>query len=309
MKKTQDDAQVKFEDGFVLSKNLIVVAAKLVSLADADYELTRIFTLRDGNWGQFDLRMTVRSLFGLTGPSSAMYCLARDGRVSVQRPLRLGGPTEERISDAGTGNNKLGFVSVIRKIGNDLFVCGVAGQIYRRESRGWAHFDNGVLDIESDLDALDLYCIDGSSDRDIYAVGEKGLLCHYNGKAWRRLHSPTASDLNWVKCVSVDEVYLCGNDGVFFRGRQEQWENFSAPEIGEEFWCVEAYRGRPYLAATPRLFEFDGRKVVPVKTELRPRPDGHRLHSNDGVLWSFGTDHLCFFDGKKWTYVKHPDNP
>ena len=117
------------------------------------------------------------------------------------------------------------------------------------------------------------------------------------------------SNFYWVRCVSPSEIYICGQKGGLYLGSHGGWENHSRPDLGVDFWCAEVFGGRLYLAATPRLYEFDGKQVSSLSTGLTPVPDGHRIHANDGVLWSFGTRHLCFFDGKKWTSVKHPDNP
>ena len=49
-------------------------------------------------------------------------------------------------------------------------------------------------------------------------------------------------------------------------------------------------------------------RQMPVPTELDPAPKGYRLHTRDGMLWSFGQDDLVFFDGTKWERIICPDN-
>ena len=154
-----------------------------------------------------------------------------------------------------------------------------------------------------------LLSIDGTGPADIYACGEKGILWHHDGKAWRRLPSPTSFRLNGVRCASPTEVYLCGQSGAFFRGALGSWEDLSAAGLRTEFTCIELFGGKVWLAGTRGLFVLEGGEVVPVDTGLSPKPDAYRLHANDGVLWSFGLKRLAFFDGKKWTPVPHPDNP
>lgn len=302
----KDDARVRFTDGFVFNRELVAMAATVETLQD--YEHSRIFSFKGGQWFHYDLDMVVWSICGVEKPIRTMFSMGREGQIHYTRNQR---PYTETIPDAGIGEGKLGYLSRICQVDGALYCCGSSGQIYRRDSGGWVHFDKGVLDpnaIEQEK-PMDLLCFDGTAKNDLYAVGQDGLLFHYNGKAWTKLNSPTGLDINWVRCVSPREVYLCANDGGFFRGSIEKWENLSVPGMKEEFWCVEIFGGAIYLAATSGIYMFDGKRIAKVSTKLRPAPDGQRLHANDGVLWSFGGKHLCFFDGKEWTYVKHPDNP
>ena len=215
----------------------------------------------------------------------------------------------EILSDAGVRENKLGYVLKINEIAGKLYVCGASSQIYRREAKGWVHFDDGVLDRTPPPKAIALSDIDGTSEKDIYAVGEKGSIWHHNGAKWKKMQVPTDANLKAVRCVSPTEVYIVGYYGTVLKGDGEKWVELSNKKIENHFWDVEVYKGVTYIAALEGLFALDEKKVVPVDTGITPKPDAYRLHANDGVLWSFGADRLCFFDGKKWTYVKHPDNP
>jgi hypothetical protein len=295
---------VAFSGGYVFKKDFVAVSAYRVGYDDYDHAI--IYIWADGEWTHSELDFTVRSVEGVEIPGRMLYCLGIDGRMSVRRK---GGPVEERILDAGTGKDKLGYLYRIRQIDGRLYVCGVSGQIYRRDKSSWVHFDDGVLRPPRGNAPANLYCIDGNSSADIYAVGEKGLLFHYDGKRWTKLDVPTSHDLNWVRCLSPQEVYLCGDGGTVFRGSVNKWEAVSIQNNHkDDLWCAEVYRGKVYFASFKRLFRLEGRNVEALDTNLSPSPDGFRLHANDGVLWSFGSHHLCFFDGKKWTYMKHPEN-
>ncbi|SRR5713101_1512253 len=300
------DAAVIFTDGYVKSKDWVIIVSELASLADEDVELTRIFTFKAGVWRHFDFDgWSIRSICGISKPDARTYYLAKDGRIKVKT---LDGWAEEAIADAGNGEGKYGYVNRIREIGGHLFVCGVAGQVYLRERSGWVHFDEGILANKTLAIANTFYGIAGNSRQDMYLVGRRGLVCHYGGKSWQPEYLPTSETLRGVCCVSPDEVYICGRNGSFFKGRKSNWINYSIPKADRHFWSVEVFREKIYVAASDGLYVFDEDKVKPLETGLKPVPDGNRLHANEGVLWSFGVEHLCSFDGKKWTYVKHPDN-
>ena len=302
---TPSGSRVSFTDGFVLNRNFVFVASFLVDHADSDH--TRMFTFKDGHWSKyFDLQFTVRSLCGVDQPKTQMYCVGIDGRISVRQG---GGPVEEIITDAGTGKGKYGYLHKIRQIGAHLYICGVAGQIYRREESGWVHVDKGVLNSKGDAPA-DLYSIDGAGEDDIYAVGEHGMIWHFDGRIWTRMEPVTGKRLNSVRCTSSGEVYVCGGGGGVFRRRNGAWESLSLPkEEVREFWQVEVFNGEVYLAGDNQLFRIENGKITAVDTGLKLPPDPVRLHANDGVLWSFGEKYVHFFDGGNWTYLQHPDNP
>jgi len=108
--------------------------------------------------------------------------------------------------------------------------------------------------------------------------------------------------------VSESETYVCGDGGRFFQHARDGWTDFSAQaKMTGDLWCVEVFQKKIYVAADAGLFLLEGKNLIQVDTKFNVG-EGHRLHANDGVLWYFGIEKLCFFDGKKWTYVRHPDN-
>lgn len=297
------DSSVVFVDGFAKDKNWIYVSAELKALAEEDIDYTRIFSWKNGQWGCLELdQLAIRSVCAASLPQRAIHFLDEEGEVVTLTPEGL---KRERIPDAGTERGRLGCVVRMREIAKNFYVCGTHGQIYRRESSGWAHYDQGVLGPS----APDLNCIDGISKNNIYVVGDRGTILHHGGESWKYDNPLTKEHLRWVRCISQNEIYVCGRKGAFFRGYFSNWTDLSNPTLREHFSCVEVFEGKVYLASASSLYVLDGNQIQRIDTGLSPTPDGHRLHASDGVLWSFGSRHLCFFDGKKWTYVKHPDNP
>lgn len=301
------NASVVFTDGFVKAPNWIVLSADLNAHAEMDANFTRIFTWRNGVWGTSDFQgIDVRSICGLAAPRRGTCYLGKDGRLIMST---LDGRREEKIPGAGAEPGELGYLHKITEIAGKLYACGVAGQVYRRDPAGWVHFDEGVLDPKGPPQALDLYCIDGTDDNNIYAVGQRGVAWHYDGNGWNREQLPTTKSLEWVRCVSPDKVCVCGDGGLLFVGSHGRWKEYAVAPMKPHFWCVEDHEGTIYLAATDGLYRLAGDRIFPVDTGLTPAPDGYRLHAVGGVLWSFGADQICFLDGKGWTSLKHPDNP
>lgn len=297
-------------DGIVAEKDLVAFVSYLHELEEDDVEFTRLYMHKpiSNKWGIRELEHELVSIESTRkGDSGSWHLLSKRG-THIQLTPGKQPPTEEIvITDAGTGQGKYGYVSQIRLIGEHLYVCGMCRQVYRFEKNQWKHIDKDILAPVEDTKTC-FESIDGTSENDIYAVGWKGEIYHYNGKKWTKLDSPTNLDLNRVKCVKPDLVYICGDEGLVLQGSKNSWKVFQDSANEDDFWGVEYFDGQVYLAGIDGLRTFDGQDFADVKTGLKKKLDGYRLHANDGVLWSFGQDHLAYFDGKKWTYVENDDN-
>lgn len=294
---------VYFNDGCVKVRDYIYIATKLHSLDPDEYEFSRMYFMKAGRWAHHDLEWNVRSVCYRSDETFCALSLQGDVHFAT-----ASGFTTEKIPEAGTRDG-LGAVKQIREIEGMLYVCGDQGQVYRREKDGWVHFDAGLLDRAISASAVDLNSIDGTGPDDLYVVGFHGRIFHRDPKGWRELDSPTNYHLERVRCVSRDEVYVCGNNGSFFRGNKDGFRNFSVQGMEEHFWGLECFQGKVYLASLGGLFVFDGTSVSPLDTKLTVKIGGYRLDARDGVLWSFGVDDLACFDGKSWATLLHPDNP
>ena len=294
-----------YTDGCVKDFDYVYVASKLKSIDPDEHDFSRMAFYKAPDWFTHDLEWNVQSVCYFP-EKNTLHALSEQGEVDTRGK---GFNSSEKIKDAGTYHKgELGAVNQIRKIGKHLYVCGNQGQVYRREESGWVHIDDGLLDRKISARALHLQGIDGTSDEDIYVVGMRGRIFHFDGKKWTELDSPTNLHLERVRCVSPDEVYICGKDGVFLKKTPRGFEDYSVPDLDDYFWGLEYFEGKVYLATTAGLYVFDGKKVEPVDTGLEPPIDGHRLDARDGALWSFGVDDLAYFDGKTWTRVVDPDN-
>jgi hypothetical protein len=54
----------------------------------------------------------------------------------------------------------------------------------------------------------------GNSATNVFAVGEGGMILHYDGKAWKKTTSGTTNDFNGVWGSSAADVFAVGNPGT-----------------------------------------------------------------------------------------------
>jgi photosystem II stability/assembly factor-like uncharacterized protein len=303
---TSKISQIQFMDGAAVEDVVRIFIAG--DLQSGNYNFSRLFYLRDsGEWGHFDVETIVVSVCVVAKPRRIYFALGRDGLVWVGESGG-GQPFIERIPDAGTVKGKYGYLSQIRDIANDVYVCGDGGQVYRRTSNGWIHIDDGILEKRSRPRSNCHNGIDGTGPNDIYVVGEYGRIFHFDGKKWKQVGFQTNLHLERVRCVNRDEVYICGAGGLLLRGNRSGWEAIGDSDMTDHIWDLEVFNGNIYLAVEDTLMVYDGKGIASVETKLDPPIDAHRLSAHNGILWSFGEDDLAYYDGKKWTRVVHPDN-
>ena len=82
----------------------------------------------------------------------------------------------------------------------------------------------------------------------IFAVGTKGRIARWNGKAWKAATSPTSTTLTAVHVVSPDEIYACGSGRHLLEGSVHGWADTLEAE-----WPLSAvakWKGDVWVAAT-----------------------------------------------------------
>jgi hypothetical protein len=212
----------------------------------------------------------------------------------------------DRIPGAGLGvSGSYGYVNTIRNIDGELYVCGYGRQVYRRRAGLWASIADDILTRETGRGFFD---IDGADKQHIYAVGWHGEVYFYDGKRWHRDNSPTTLYLASVRCLSAEEVWICGDNGIVLHGKVNQWNVIQDDNFRGHWYCIEEHTGTVYLAGHASLAYVDGDAIAPVDTGLNKDITTHRLHAKEGLLWSIGEKDILVFDGNSWQEILHPDN-
>jgi len=289
--RTAKSKQLFFNDGHVFEKDRILIASQLEGAAGSHF--SRISMIIDGKWSFEDFDDVVLSVTAL--PERVALYMGHGGNILA---IGEGRKIKETLPDVP----KYGNILRIRTIGDRAYVCGMTGMVYQRGRKGWSHMDEGLLG----KDGLEFEDMGGTGPDDIYAVGLPGSICHYDGKRWRRLEIPTDRPLSGVKVISKDEVYVCGDDGLVFEGNRKGWKSIGPKDPDLDFWGIDVFQGNVYVAHDGGLMVRKEGAFEEVNFGLKGGIDCHRLHANDGVLWSFGIDTLLAFDGMTWRRVNQP---
>ncbi len=309
MSKTTDEEPITrsifFSCGYAVNRDTIVAPAQYNAYPDA--YMSRVALKLGDQWANHDVDQDLIGSISFNPKENRLWLL---GRLGCVRTVATGANPftfpniRGQFKEENIATDNFGELLCIKAIGNEVLACGQSLQIYRRQGNQW-RCDNPEM---REMAAPALESIDGSAPDDLYAVGEKGTILHYNGKAWQECESPTNRPLSRVYSVSRDEVYICGNDGLIFKGNKDQWDYIGDPDFTKNFWDLAIYKDQLYLSHVNGLVTCNQGVVAPVSPGVEKEPNYHRLHANDGVLWSFGIDDLMVFDGEKWRLVICPEN-
>jgi hypothetical protein len=78
----------------------------------------------------------------------------------------------------------------------------------------------------------------GSSDADIFAVGDSGVVLHFDGKSWNEENTGTSINLNGVWGSSAASVYAVGESGLILHYDGKNWSGtYPVPDTLHAAWC------------------------------------------------------------------------
>lgn len=265
---------------------------------------SRVETFRSGRWSSVALDFQGVALTHLEGEDGpACWVLGRGGevaRISEQGVLR------EQLPGAGTdGVPRFGYVDALRVVGGELYACGYGRQVYVRRDGAWTCVSEAILTQEEGPGFLD---VDGRSASALWAVGWLGELWHFDGEVWRQEESPTSAHLTALRVLPNGDAWACGFGGTVLHRRNGAWSVIDPGEFKGNWYGLERFGERLYLAGHGRLARVEDGRVVGVETGLGQRLSTHRLHASEGTLWSIAETQLLRFDGATWTALAHPNN-
>ncbi|MEX9788292.1 hypothetical protein AB7X21_07415 [Providencia rettgeri] len=194
----------------------------------------------------------------------------------------------------------------IKCIEGYAYYVGSAREIYKRVDIGkWVRLQKGIPGGETDTD-MGFTDLDGFSEQDMYAVGGEGDVWHYDGEQWIPCGFPSNEQLSAVLCAPDGYVYIGGEGGSLWRGRQFQWEKLyhGGPTIllnqlrwfEDKVWACDDYR----------LQCWDGNEMVrPMDGDESVLLSGH-MDVRDGILVVAGDYSVDLYDGTVWHKIVRP---
>lgn len=122
---------------------------------------------------------------------------------------------------------------------NNLYAVGWMGCLLHYDGEQWQQLRGAKIDERSGRFAAvaentPLFAIDGNAEGQAWAVGDEGVILHFDGQEWQTETSPTRINLRAVGCAG-DLVYAAGGEGtVLLRDNSGQWTQLDCP-LGSGF--------------------------------------------------------------------------
>jgi hypothetical protein len=299
-------ATVYFADGVVVNRETIIIPSGFLEFPDA--AMSRIMMKFSDGWASHDVLNDFIVSVTYHPPANTCYALGRNG--VIESFGRRGQPFDfehiEFVKSKLSGVPRLGNMTRISSIANRVYAIGWGGQIYVLERDRWVPHTAGL---SGKIGSLNFEAIAGTAEDDIYIVGMRGIVAHFDGLKWAVLDSPTNSHLSSVYCEASGQVYVGGNNGELYIGSRNRWRFIGSDSFRENLWSLQEFKGSLYAAfGNTGILRYDGSGLEQLNMGLGRNPTTHRLHANDGVLWSFGAYDLSSFDGSRWTLISCPEN-
>ncbi|MCR5882472.1 hypothetical protein LRS03_06180 [Rhizobacter sp. J219] len=295
-----------FSDGVAVDGEQFFFGAGMHEHRDSDSSV--IGCLLDGEWGYHSVEDDFITSITFVPERQEVVALGKNGLVKTATPrnakLVVDNMAGRFKAEQLAGAEEAGPLERIRAIGSSVFACGWAGQIYRRSGGAWEQFDLGKKAKNHNFMA-----IDGFSETDVYAVGLKGVIWHFDGQKWRSVDSPTNQALYDVRCLPNGDLVTCGAEGGVFRGKGQHLQSIGDPSFEGNCWAVEEFKGKLYLTLSEnRLAVLSQGSLHDVKLHAKEPRTTYRLSATSDALYSFGPFDIARFDGRKWHDVICPEN-
>ena len=290
-----------FQCGHVFNKNRIGFVTNHAATTAQGAPNSQLYILRDGkDWGFTVMKWDAVAISATLKPIPAILVLGRDGEVLIGDAQ---GYREERINESGISPSGLGPLRSMRTIADSIFAVGMARQVYRRlGDKTWSRCEAGLPAEISLHEVSGFNSVDGFSVDDLYAVGWRGEIWHFDGKLWRQEMNSVHQTLFDVRVVSPSIVYACGENGALLKGNKGKWTALDFRGPRPAFRSMAWFHEKLFLADGHALYVLDKGALSEVDFGVGATVPSAHVHSNDGVLLSVaGKEVFLTSDGITWT--------
>ncbi len=149
--------------------------------------------------------------------------------------------------------------------------------------------------------------VDGFNKNDIYTCGDGGDMWHYNGTTWHIIDFPSNIKLSKLLCTKDGYVYVIGETGKLYKGRNDKWSLVNQQITQSDFIDITYFKKILYIATEGGLYQLKDHIFSRVSIENNSIGFSFNgICSNDDILVVYNTDRVSTFDGSTWKIVIQP---
>jgi len=135
---------------------------------------------------------------------------------------------------------------------NHIFACGFEPFVLYRRFGVWENVPLPQLTTEH------LHDVHGASEDDVYFVGGRGTILHFDGRVASVLETPTTLNLFSIQPLSGGYYCIGGVGGILLLGNRKGWRVVPT-NVEEDLFSLAHFQGRVFYATLQGLYAFDGR--------------------------------------------------
>lgn len=195
----------------------------------------------------------------------------------------------------------------LAKVGDHIYGIGYGRKILKR--LGPDTWEYMTPDINArGTDGRGFYDLAGFSNDDLYAVGGKSDIWHYNGKRWRPLDVSNDFLPLAVYCAEDGYVYIAGAWGMIARGRDDEWETYCPNPTIDKFTSVVSYQGRIFFGSESKVYVLDHNadsleyQQYDFEGQIRPFA-ARRMDVGHGLMMFASLSSVAIYDGSEWKKI------
>ncbi|HDS1037068.1 TPA: hypothetical protein QDZ42_000012 [Stenotrophomonas maltophilia] len=157
--------------------------------------------------------------------------------------------------------------------------------------------------------------LSGTGFADLYAIGTRGLIAHWDGSRWQMPEKVTTSHLVQAVMTEAGNMLVVGHQATIVLGNMTTGFECLPHEISEDvnFYCACQHGQAIYIGSENGIYVYSpsSRIIERLKSGLPEEVMDAAvvdISSAGGVLWVLTPWDLVRFDGSHWQVIVHPDN-
>jgi len=199
-----------------------------------------------------------------------------------------------------------GSVSRCRTIDGYVYVAGSGRTVAMRKGKNdWEALNKKLPFIyEKDWRNAGFEDIDGFNKNDIYCIGGKGDVWHFDGEIWTQIHFPTNIKLFSLCCAGDGYVYIGGLGGTTFKGRGQKWKQLFKGEMTIPFRRMVWFENKVWCTSDYGLWTIENDRLVePAEVSNEIKVCSGYLSAKDDVLLVSGPGGAAYKEAGVWRKI------
>jgi hypothetical protein len=177
----------------------------------------------------------------------------------------------------------------------------------------WKNHGFSLVDTERPQPDLAIADVWGSDDANVFAVGDSGMILHYDGNSagtFSEMTSPTTARLTGVWGNSADDVFAVGDGGVILHYDGDTWSEMTVPttNVLHAVWSASADLAFAVgeKEGSGVILRYDGSQWIEEKTVSAHHFDAIGGNGSDNVVAVGAQGAMYQFDGTSWVELSSP---